>query len=371
MIRPDFLFRYGFIHDTRLPSGRTAEEERMTRIELERDKKWMKMLMHWNDPKRPNDKLRKRVFKGIPNKVRWLAWKKLLNLEDTMEKNKGVYDRMLEWARKYSTEARQIDSDVNRQFREHTMYRQRYCIKQKMLFNILNAYSVYNPELGYCQGMSGVAGVLLLYMDDEEEAFWALNSLMIDKKFEMHGLFVEGFPKLTRLLEHHDRICAKLLRKLHQHFLKHNVDSILYSLKWFFVIFVERVPFSLSLRIWDIYLMDGESVVVAMAFTILWLHRNELLRCKDMDTIIEYLQVKLYKDFGYSDDFVTETLDSTMRNLRRHKLHLPPAPKKNEKPLRPLGQLNEPKTDFNKTVGHRRIDFSENERESFELVKTR
>lgn len=48
---------------------------------------------------------------------------------------------------------RQIDSDVNRQFREHIHYRERYSIKQQALFNVLTAYSMYNMELGYCQGM--------------------------------------------------------------------------------------------------------------------------------------------------------------------------------------------------------------------------
>lgn len=33
----------------------------------------------------------------------------------------------------------------------------------------------------------------------------------------------------------------KFLPKLKKHFDKHNMDSVLYALKWFFVIFVERV----------------------------------------------------------------------------------------------------------------------------------
>lgn len=57
----------------------------------------------------------------------------------------------------------------------------------------------------------------------------------------MHGLFILGFPKLTRFLAHHDAILAKFLPKLKKHFDQCNLDSILYSLKWFFVIFVERV----------------------------------------------------------------------------------------------------------------------------------
>lgn len=231
--------RYGFIHDKRLPQRSDPNEAKARSIEMERVKKWLKMTAKWEDRK-TRDVLQKRVFKGIPDKMRSRVWVKLLNVEATMEQNRNVYASMLKLARAWSTEARQIDSDVNRQFREHWIYRERYSIKQKSLFNVLTAYSMYNSEVGYCQGMSGVAGVLLMYMN-EEEAFWALCTILADKRFAMHGLYIEGFPKLTRFLAHHDVIVGKFMPKLKKHFDQYNLDSILYSLKWFFVIFIERV----------------------------------------------------------------------------------------------------------------------------------
>lgn len=39
--------------------------------------------------------------------------------------------------------------------------------------------------------------------------------------------------------------------------------------------------------------MDGERVVTAMAYTILRLHKNKILKLKDMDLIVQYLQVSL------------------------------------------------------------------------------
>ncbi|XP_053965029.1 USP6 N-terminal-like protein isoform X1 [Anastrepha ludens] len=349
--------KYGFMHDSRLPDTRDSQELQRTKIELERDKKWVKMLTNWNVNV---EKVRRRVFKGIPDRMRWPAWKKLLNVDELIEANRDTYASMLTLARKYSTEVRQIDSDVNRQFRDNLAYRQRYSVKQCSLFNVLNAYSIYNPELGYCQGMACLAGVLLLYMQ-EEEAFWALNQLIIDRKYAMHGLFIEGFPKLTRFLEHHDRILSKMMRKLHQHFMKHNVDAILYSIKWFFVIFVERIPFSLALRVWDIYLLEGERVVSAMAVTILYLHKHDLLRLNDMDSIIEYLQVKLHKNFGYNDDYVIEALERMLKKLKELKLDIAPPPKANEFPARPLGQFLE--ADIEKKIGRRRSEYTDTEKQ--------
>lgn len=64
-----------------------------------------------------------------------------------MAEKKDVYKKMLKLARESGTEARQIDSDVNRQFRDHMFYRERYSEKQKSLFNVLTAYSMYNMEV--------------------------------------------------------------------------------------------------------------------------------------------------------------------------------------------------------------------------------
>ncbi|GJQ88029.1 putative Rab GTPase activator [Trypoxylus dichotomus] len=270
--------------------------------------------------------------------------------------------------RKYSTDARQIDSDVNRQFREHISFRERYSTKQQSLFNVLTAYAMYNSEVGYCQGMSGLAGVLLMYMD-EEDAFWALHVLLTDTKYAMHGLYKEGFPKLNRFLEHHDRILTKFMPRLKKHLDKHGVDAILYSLKWYFVCFVERVPFSLCLRIWDIYMLDGERVITAMAYTILKMHKKSLMKLNDMDSITQFIQVKLYKDFMYDEDTVIQTLERSMDELKKTKLDLPPPAAKDELPSRQFGEFIEPT--FEQIVGHRMESFTEKEKETNEIVMLR
>lgn len=51
---------------------------------------------------------------------------------------------MLECGMLYSKDVRQIDLDVNRTYRNHIMFRDRYNTKQQMLFKVLVAYSVYN-----------------------------------------------------------------------------------------------------------------------------------------------------------------------------------------------------------------------------------
>lgn len=48
--------------------------------------------------------------------------------------------------------------------------------------------AVFLQEVSYCQGMSQIAAILLMYLN-EEDAFWALSQLLTNSKHAMHGEF--------------------------------------------------------------------------------------------------------------------------------------------------------------------------------------
>lgn len=60
------------------------------RLEMERVKKWLKMLRSW-DSSATKEKLRKRVYKGVPNSLRGQVWSKMLNLPTVREEQSGKY----------------------------------------------------------------------------------------------------------------------------------------------------------------------------------------------------------------------------------------------------------------------------------------
>ena len=43
-----------------------------------------------------------------------------------------------------------------------------------MLRKVLVAYSIYDVDLGYVQGLNMIAGVLLYHIKNPEQTFWAL-----------------------------------------------------------------------------------------------------------------------------------------------------------------------------------------------------
>ncbi|CAL1568372.1 unnamed protein product [Knipowitschia caucasica] len=327
--------RFGFVHENELPSYDSVEEKQKHN-EVERTGKWLKMLKSW-DKYKNSEKLVRRIYKGIPLQLRGEVWCLLLDVPKIKEEKKDFYEKLKARARGLSPDIRQIDLDVNRTYRDHIMFMHRYDVKQQALFHVLTAYSIYNTEVGYCQGMSQITALLLIYMN-EEDAFWALVRLLSGQRHAMHGFFVPGFPKLMRFQEHHDRILKKMMLKLKQHLDAQEVFTSLYTMKWFFQCFLDRTPFTLTLRIWDIYILQGERVLPAMSYTVLKLHKKHLLKLS-MEELVEFLQVSLAKNFYYEDDVVIEQLQVSMTELRRAKLELPAPGKEDEFPLKPLGQL--------------------------------
>ncbi|XP_072277396.1 uncharacterized protein [Pyxicephalus adspersus] len=287
-------------------------------------------------PRMSTRNMYRRVYKGIPLQVRGQVWSLLLDVDAMKSENGGKYEKMKELAKMYSTEIKQIDLDVNRTFRNHIMFRERYGVKQKALFDVLSAYSVYNTEVSYCQGMSQIAAVLLMYLN-EEDAFWALARLITNQRHAMHGFFIPGFPKLQRFQSHHEKILSKLFPKLKKHMDKEDMSTGIYTTKWFLQCFLDRTPFTLTLRLWDIYILEGERVLPAMAYTILKLHKKRLLKMS-MEDLREFLQEKIACSLSYEDDIVVEQLQTSMAELRKMKLELPPPGKAEEFPKKTLGQ---------------------------------
>ncbi|XP_074181092.1 USP6 N-terminal-like protein isoform X3 [Rhinolophus sinicus] len=300
--------RFGFLHEEELPYHNAAME-----------------------------RFHRRIYKGVPLQLRGEVWSLLLEIPKMKEETRDLYSKLKHRARGCSPDIRQIDLDVNRTFRDHIMFRDRYGVKQQSLFHVLAAYSIYNTEVGYCQGMSQITALLLMYMN-EEDAFWALVKLFSGPKHAMHGFFVHGFPKLLRFQEHHEKILNKFLSKLKQHLDSQEIYTSFYTMKWFFQCFLDRTPFTLNLRIWDIYIFEGERVLTAMSYTILKLHKKHLMKLS-MEELVEFLQETLAKDFFFEDDFVIEQLQISMAELKRAKLDLPEPGKEDEFPKKPLGQL--------------------------------
>lgn len=64
----------------------------------------------------------------------------------------------------------------------------------QQLYRILYSYFIYDPQLGYTQGMNLIVGALLMHAE-ESVAFWLFVTLIED--YDMRDVFTDSLGKVT------------------------------------------------------------------------------------------------------------------------------------------------------------------------------
>uniref|UniRef100_A0A3Q3EBT6 TBC1 domain family member 4 n=1 Tax=Hippocampus comes TaxID=109280 RepID=A0A3Q3EBT6_HIPCM len=161
---------------------------------------------------------------------------------------------------------------------------------QLSLYNLLKAYSLLDTEVGYCQGVSFVAGVLLLHMS-EEQAFDMLKFLMYDLgirrqyKPDMISLQIQMY-QLSRLLHDYHR-------DLYNHLEVYEISPSLYAAPWFLTLFASQFPLGFVSRIFDFLFVQGTEVIFKVALCLLSSHQGEIVECDSFESIVDYLKTTL------------------------------------------------------------------------------
>lgn len=110
------------------------------------------------------------IYGGVPRSMRGEVWQFLadqytMNAAPVDTSKFPNYDTPYSALLKSLTEHQHaIFIDLGRTFPNHQFYKTPLGVGQLSLFNVLKAYSILDPELGYCQGLGFICGVLLLHV---------------------------------------------------------------------------------------------------------------------------------------------------------------------------------------------------------------
>lgn len=168
--------------------------------------------------------LNKKLQQGIPSAIRGMMWQLLTHSKD--KELEIIYGHLIT---RNSAHEKLILRDLNRTFPKHEYFQQEQNLTS--LFNVVKAYSLFDPEVGYCQGISFIVGPLLLNMP-EEEAFCVLCRLM--KDYHFRGLYTPQMYGLHMRLFQFDALIIELLPKISEHFEKEGIKSSMYVSQWYF-----------------------------------------------------------------------------------------------------------------------------------------
>ncbi|XP_071059015.1 rab GTPase-activating protein 1 isoform X5 [Pseudochaenichthys georgianus] len=121
---------------------------------------------------------------------------------------------------------------------------------------ITKAYSVYDEEIGYCQGQSFLAAVLLLH---------------------------EQLPDLW------------------SHFQELNLEAHMYASQWFLTLFTAKFPLCMVFHITDLLLCEGLNIIFNVALALLKTSKEDLLQA-DFEGALKFFRVQLPKRYRAAEN---------------------------------------------------------------------
>ena len=294
---------------------RKHEEARLRGKEPDRIGKWNRMMSGTDDAKQvfasqiSPRKLRRRVFKGIPDRWRVAAWEALIARRAEATSAKKREDHLfISSLSAPSTHDVQIDLDVPRTISGHILFHTRYGLGQRNLFRVLHAFSLLCDDCAYCQGMGPIAATLLCYMVPET-AFRSMAGL--HDAYSLHKIFTPGFPGLVELFFLQKALMTAFVPRLLFKLEDQMINTSSYATKWYITLFNGIVPFQTQLRIWDAFLLEGPDVLVITSLAILWSLQDTLLDPQQgsfehtLGTLSSYM-------IPESDDVLLHWIDSTL-----------------------------------------------------------
>ncbi|XP_076232000.1 PTB_TBC1D1_like and TBC domain-containing protein plx isoform X2 [Calliopsis andreniformis] len=197
------------------------------------------------------------------------------------------YDLLL---KQLTSQQHAILIDLGRTFPNHPYFSSALGPGQLALFNLLKAYSLLDHEVGYCQGLSFVAGVLLLHMS-EDQAFFLLRHLMFRRG--LRKLYLPDMAALQLYLYQLSRLLHDRLPAIYNHFDKHEVSPTLYAAPWLLTLFASQFPLGFVTRVFDLIFLESTEVIFRVSMALLEEHQDQLLACESFEEIMEYLKTRV------------------------------------------------------------------------------
>lgn len=139
---------------------------------------------------------------------------------------------------------------------------------------ILEAYTFFRPDIGYVQGMSFLAAMLLLYLPPYP-AFVGLCNLLNSPS--VLGLYRMELGAIQCRAAVFQRLCAAQLPRVARCIQTAGLKPEMFLLEWFMTIFAKCLNLDVASVIWDLFFLDGEVVLYCAAIALLRISEQALL----------------------------------------------------------------------------------------------
>ncbi|KAI1615711.1 ubiquitin thiolesterase [Exophiala viscosa] len=201
------------------------------------------------------------VLAGIPVALRPKIWAECSGASAL--RNPGYYEDLVARSEEGTDIdpdiASQIKADVRRTLTDNVFFRHGPGVQR--LEELLRAYSIHNPRIGYCQGMNLITASLLLICATAEDCFWllvAIIDVILPSQYFSSTLLVARADQVV-LRQYVAEILPKLSAKLEEL----GVELEACTFHWFLSLYTGVLTGGEALyRVWDVILCLNSSDAV-------------------------------------------------------------------------------------------------------------
>ncbi|GAB2300807.1 Rab GTPase-activating protein 22 [Dionaea muscipula] len=124
------------------------------------------------------------------------------------------------------------------------------------LVAILEAYAVYDPEIGYCQGMSDLLSPIVSVIEEDHEAFWCFVGFMRKARHNFR-LDEEGIRRQLGIV-------SKIIKSKDSHLYSHleelQAEDCFFVYRMVVVVFRRELTFEQTLCLWEVMWADQAAI---------------------------------------------------------------------------------------------------------------
>ncbi|CAG58319.1 uncharacterized protein GVI51_C05269 [Nakaseomyces glabratus] len=157
----------------------------------------------------------------------------------------------------------------------------------KKLADILTTYNIFNPNLGYVQGMTDLLSPLYYIIRDEETTFWCFTNFM--ERMERNFLRDQSGIR-DQMLALTD-LCQLMLPRLSAHLQKCDSSDLFFCFRMLLVWFKREFNYDDIFNIWEVFFTDFYSSQYQLFFMLAILQKNSspiVNNLQTFDQVIKY-----------------------------------------------------------------------------------
>ncbi|CAD8169204.1 unnamed protein product [Paramecium octaurelia] len=187
----------------------------------------------------------------------------------------------------------QIERDLSRTIKAENYH--------KEIKNILTAYSVYDPNIGYVQGMNYIVSILFNHAKQEWITFWLFVNLI--EQMEIRDIFQLSLNAINKYSKILDFLLNKFVPKIYQNLSLKQVNTELFIQQWLLSLLLQFIPFEYTQVYLDGLFKQGISYFYTIALTIIKAF-DKAIQEEDQIEILILLTSKQYSQLKWQSIFV-------------------------------------------------------------------